>query len=453
MRIRGSPSRVLALSAAVSGLALIRCAHGQTAVAPETPSLYALYGWAGTYVKYADDVQQLGIRWVRAGGWHRRDDADQAALLAARHGIVLTPTLLLQDISYGKTLPVEEALLRWRALVRENVLRYGPNGELWKEHPNAPALPIRHWQVWNEPNIDFLTPTEPMLRTELYARLLTAAAEVIRELDPGATIVAFNTASGTPDRGQALKADGMFERLRYIGWRKFIRDVAAATGPTVFDAVGIHPYTQPESPENGGVVGGLRMLEEVAKEFGFAGKPVWFTEIGWPLEYPNRKQVRDERQQACFLIRLFGISAAHGVAQVQVMYMEDIVYSKDNTRRAFGMFLRPGVWREQAKALRVMLRLLPEPREGAKILSEESNGVFAYELPGVDGRPVLMAWNAGDGTVVREFPAPKGPLTRVDMLGNVTAVTAENGTLRLSLDEAPVYIVRADAAEVQRWLK
>jgi hypothetical protein len=452
--------------AVVIALGLIGCAAQaadtvatKAATAPTDPSLappslYALYGWAETYVKYADDLEKMGVRWARVGGWEDQKWADKAALLAARKGVHLTPTIMMAEISYGKTMPVEDSLKLWRERVRGNILRYGPGGTLWKGNPGQPALPIRYWQIWNEPNIDFLTPPDDtVLRTELYAKLLAVAAEEIRKLDPGAVIVGFNTASGTPDRGQALKADGMFQKLKYIGWRKFIRDSAAATGPKAFDAVGVHPYTQPQSPEDGGVIGGLAMLEEVAKELGFSGKSVWFTEIGWPLEYPNKKQVRDERQQACFLVRLFGLSAAHQVAQVQIMYMEDITYSKDNTKRSFGMFTGPGKWREQATALRVMVRLMPEPRQGAKIIAEEKGGVFAYELPGAAGKPVLMAWHTGEGQVEREFAAAEGPLTLVDMLGKTSELKATGGKVKLTLGEAPVYVVRSTAAEVAKSLE
>jgi CBS domain-containing protein len=33
----------------------------------------------------------------------------------------------------------------------------------------------------------------------------------------------------------------------------------------------------------------------LAKEQNFESKPVWFTEVGYPLEYPRNQQVRDER--------------------------------------------------------------------------------------------------------------------------------------------------------------
>ena len=31
--------------------------------------------------------------------------------------------------------------------------RYGPSGSLWAEQPALPRMPIRDWQIWNEPNL------------------------------------------------------------------------------------------------------------------------------------------------------------------------------------------------------------------------------------------------------------------------------------------------------------
>ena len=30
--------------------------------------------------------------------------------------------------------------------------RYGSDGDFWREHPDLPKLPVRDWQLWNEPN-------------------------------------------------------------------------------------------------------------------------------------------------------------------------------------------------------------------------------------------------------------------------------------------------------------
>ncbi len=417
-------------------------AEADAAESLPVPQLYGLYSWAANYVRYADDIQKTGIRWVRAGGWEDNKEAEEAALTAARNGVYLTPTLYMKELSHDRTMPVEEAVSTFRENVRASVLRYGPGGTLWKEHPDVKPLPIRYWQIWNEPNIEFLNPGETgLLRTELYAKLLKAATEEIRKADPGAKIIAFNTAGGVPDRGQALKADGMFQKIKYIGWRKFIRDVVELAGPDSYDYIGTHPYTMPSSPEAGGLVGGIEMIREWEKEANLKARPIWFTEVGFPIEYPNQRQVRDERQQACFTVRLYALAGAHGVTQVQVMYVEDIIYGPDNSRRSFGFFVKPGQWREQAKATRVMIKLIPDPRKDVRTLSEKADGVCAFEFKGPGGEPVLMAWNAGEGAVEHQFDGYGKGAILVDMLGAVSRVEAEGGKVKLKLTEAPVYVL------------
>ena len=33
------------------------------------------------------------------------------------------------------------------------VRRYGPDGGFWRANPGLPQMPIRSWEVWNEPNL------------------------------------------------------------------------------------------------------------------------------------------------------------------------------------------------------------------------------------------------------------------------------------------------------------
>ena len=346
---------LIALVAIVGGVA---CGVSAAEKLPE-PQLYALYSWAGNYVKYADDIQKTGIRWVRSGGW-QGEEADQAALTAARNGVHLVPSLGLREMSHSRTMPVDQAVKTYCEKVQTAVKRYGPGGTLWKEHTDVKPLPIRYWQIWNEPNIEFLNPGQSgLLRTEVYAKLLKAASQEIRKADPGAQIIAFNTAGGVPYQGRGVPPDGMWQKLKYIGWRKFIGDVTRLAGADCYDVIGTHPYTKPRSPEAGKVIEGIEMVRELEAGQKLKAKPIWFTEVGFPLEYPNNQQVRDERQQACFTVRLFAVAAAHGVRQVEIMYVEDIIYGPDNTRRSFGFFTAPGKWRQQAKATEVMIKVLP----------------------------------------------------------------------------------------------
>jgi hypothetical protein len=178
------------------------------------------------------------------------------------------------------------------------------------------------------------------------------------------------------------------------------------------------------------------------KELKAEPRPLWFTEVGWPLEYPRNLQVRDERQQACFVVRLFAISGAHGVKQVQIMYIEDIIYGPDGSRRSFGFYTAPGKWREQATATRVMSRLIPDPRKNVRRISEQVGGLFAYEFRGPADQPIIMAWNSGDGQLEHEFDGFGGKGAEVvDMLGRISHVAAEGGKVKVTLTEAPVYLL------------
>jgi hypothetical protein len=442
----------------VSCAAVLLAARPGLAQAPKPPApgFYALYCWSEGYLKYAQDVQKVGIRWMRVGNWTGSAEDEKALLLATANGVHFVPVLAVDT---GKTIQAGAAVENFRQSARTAVRRYGPGGTFWKEHKEAEANgAIRYWEIWNEPNIEYLIPPDDpngMLRTQLYAPLLKAANEEIHKLDPGAVVIGFNVAGGA-SIASGPQADDMFTKLKYIGWRKFIKDVVALAGPDSFDAVGLHPYTMPRSPEAGGLVAGLEMLKEAARQGKFENKPVWFTEVGFAVVYPRNQQVRDERQQACFMTRLLALAAAHGVTQVQIMYDEDIVMSSDNSQRSFGFFTGPGKWRQQATATKVMERLIPDPRKGSRSLGDEKRSIFNYAFDGAANRIVSMAWTDGDKPVPCELKAPPGPgetVTLVDMLGKCSTVKVEDGKVKLDLTEAPVYLVRAAQEEVEKLLK
>jgi hypothetical protein len=413
------------------------------------PSLYGLYAPGNDLKKYADDLDRLGVKWFRIGGIN-----DQTALFAAEKGYNLVPVLSLGKISMNNTVPfdqIPQAIEDWRNQVKKMLERYGPNGTLWKENPKVKALPIRFWEIWNEPNIEFLNPPQGMSRIQLYAEILKAASEEIRKLDPEAKIIAFNTSGGVSTG--LPSPDGYAAQVQYYGWRRFIKETTQITGPSCYDAIGLHPYTMPMGPEAGGVVKGLDLLREVTKELKADNKQIWYTEVGYPIVYPRNKQVRDERQQACFTARLYAIAAAHGVTQLQNMYMVDIIYRQDNTRRSFGFFTDPGQWREQATALRTMIKLMPDPRKNSHIIAENDKGFNAYQFNGANGLSIIMAWNSGEGQIENEFEIKGNKATIVNMLGNeVLPIAINKGKVKVTLSEAPVYIVPASKKTVEKLL-
>ena len=57
-------------------------------------------------------------------------------------------------VAPARRLPAAGQRLDWRLSLGPLVRRYGPRGSLWRERPGAAAsLPIRSWQIWNEPNL------------------------------------------------------------------------------------------------------------------------------------------------------------------------------------------------------------------------------------------------------------------------------------------------------------
>jgi hypothetical protein len=132
--------------------------------------------------------------------------------------------------------------------------RYGRTGSFWAERPDLPRLPIRAWQVFNEPSMLVFWSEQPF--ADRYVATLRAAASGIRRTDPGAKVI--------------------LAGLTNVSW-KDLRKIYRAGGRGLFDAVAVHPYAkQPESV--------MRVIEKVRGTMDRAGDrrmPIWLTEFSW----------------------------------------------------------------------------------------------------------------------------------------------------------------------------
>jgi Glycosyl hydrolase family 53 len=136
------------------------------------------------------------------------------------------------------------------------VKRYGPTGTFWTTHPDTPKVPIRMWQIGNEPHFVSYWSEQPFAPS--YVRLLATARTALKAADPGAKVVL------------AGLADTSWEYLDSI--------YRVPGAGRLFDVVAIHPYTAHPS----GVITILQRARAVMDRFGDARKPILVTEITWP---------------------------------------------------------------------------------------------------------------------------------------------------------------------------
>jgi hypothetical protein len=187
---------------------------------------------------------------------------DQIVGLAAQRRLSLVPVVIYApgwDAAKHRAFPSIERPADqqpYADYVKALVRRYGPHGSYWADHPSIPKVPIRMWQIWNEPDIPSFWPTRPWPKD--YVRLLRAAHAAIKQADPHAQVVL----AGLPNYSWL--------------YLKAIYKVPGARGS--FDVVAIHPYTA----QPAGVITILRNARNVMDAAGDSRKPILASEIGWP---------------------------------------------------------------------------------------------------------------------------------------------------------------------------
>ena len=164
----------------------------------------------------------------------------------------------------------------WRNFLQQAVARYGPGGTYWSNTyrrqygTSAKPMPIKSWQIWNEPNLKkYFTPGENVNQSaQKYAELLQISHDAITSLDPNAEIVF----AGMPGYGDSK------------AW-VFLDHVYEVPGArSDFDATALHPYA--------------RDIDEFRREIlqfrasmtnhNDADTPLWLTELAWGSGPPDQ---------------------------------------------------------------------------------------------------------------------------------------------------------------------
>ncbi len=189
--------------------------------------------------------------------------SDELVTLAARHNIKLLP-VVIDTPDWAAERPGPGAppahVGAFTAFLRSLVLRYGPSGAFWDEHPELPRRPLRDWQIWNEPHLRFYwdsTDSSPHAWAREYARVLKASKPAIESVDRGANIVL------------GALADFAWRHLDRLNRYRIRR---------YFDVAALNFFTS--RPRN--VMKGVRYFRRALARGKERRKPIWITETTWP---------------------------------------------------------------------------------------------------------------------------------------------------------------------------
>jgi polysaccharide biosynthesis protein PslG len=133
--------------------------------------------------------------------------------------------------------------------------RYGPGGVFWRDNPQLARVPIRDWQLWNEPTMRAFWLDQPF--ASRYVRLLRATRPALRRVDPRARVVL---------GGLVYDSPGALRALYKAGARRW------------FDVAAIHPFTLHVA----GVATIVAADRALMAANGDRRKPLFLTEVSWP---------------------------------------------------------------------------------------------------------------------------------------------------------------------------
>ncbi len=225
-------------------------------------SVRVVFSWAFAqpYASWSDVPASDRSQYTSAGGVPTNfSQMDEIVGLAARYGLTVLPTVLYApgwDIYQpdGMTFGEPARTGPYAAFLTDLIERYGPHGSFWTGR-SGPKVPIRQWQIWNEPDISGYWPTQPFART--YVALLKASHSAIKKADPGAQVV--------------------LGGLVNYSWKDLETIYKVAGARAAFDVAAVHPYTA----EPSGVITILQRVRRVMDQNGDPDKPMIADEFSW----------------------------------------------------------------------------------------------------------------------------------------------------------------------------
>lgn len=211
------------------------------------------------------DYAALGVKWVRTDfWWHLAQPVknggynwavfDKVVAMAEKYGIEIVAELNGYPSNWiDGTFSTRASQTAFGAFAAAAAAHFGDK--------------VDHWEIFNEPNMQGITPAN-------YTAILKLAYTAIKAVDAGDVVITGGLAAAPATNGSVY------------GAVDYLKGIYANGGGDYFDAVGYHPYAFPYLPQGADSWNGWQIMEDGIRATmvanGDAGLRVWMTEIGAP---------------------------------------------------------------------------------------------------------------------------------------------------------------------------
>jgi hypothetical protein len=163
---------------------------------------------------------------------------------------------------------------------------------------------VRHFQIWNEPNLPFEWGDREPSPAE-YTNLLRAAYRAIKSTNPDAVVISAAMAPTTEYSEKGINELIFLQRMYDAGAKEY------------FDVMGANAYGLRSGPDDRRLATDRdvnfsrpQLIRKVMVRNGDAGKPIWASEVGWnaaPEDHPGAPVFGrvDRDMQARYTVRAF----------------------------------------------------------------------------------------------------------------------------------------------------
>jgi hypothetical protein len=259
-------------------------------------------------------------------------------------------------------------------------------------------------EVWNEYNGSFCAGPCRGDRPATYSAMLKQTYRTLKASDPALTVAG---GAGVPiplDFFEGQFRNGALDAM---------------------DAIVIHPYRK--VPE--GVEEKIADLRDLMKRYGKV-KPVWVTEFS---DLPDMRKSRDD--VARYLVRMSTLLLTAGTERIYWYLLKDyqefrglgLLRSEDDPA---GRYAATPAYAAYATLIRQL--------DGARFVRRETSDAQArVYLFNRGGKDIRVAWSMSGS---RTFEIRGASVRMVDMMGNASPLTPQNGMIQVRLDQNPIYL-------------